>query len=80
MPYRAQTVAYKLLRYYMEYCTGLAKCFSLKCLGAGVEAKEEFEKFLAEFGKHEVEIERYFDQYMMGYIFSLRYFTSPVNS
>ena len=71
MPMRAQTVAYKLLRYYMDYCKGLAKCFAMKCMGAGVEAKEEYEKFLATIGKREVEIETYFDQYMMGYIFSL---------
>jgi hypothetical protein len=78
MPMRAQTVAYKLLRYYMEYCTGLARCVAIKCMGAGVEAKEEFEKFLFEFCKHEVEIETYYDQYMMGYIFSL-YFNKLEN-
>ena len=69
MPKRAQTVAYKLLRYYMEYCVGLAKCFALKCVGAGEEAKAEYEKFLADFGRHECEIQTYFDQYMMGYTF-----------
>jgi len=68
MPKRAQTVAYKLLRYYMEYCVGLARCLSIKCMGAGVQAREEFQKFLLEFGRHEVEIETYFDQYMMGMI------------
>ncbi len=70
MPMRAQTVAYKLLRYHMEYCTGLAECFTLKCLGAGPEAKRAFEAFLAEFGKHEAEIGTYFDQFLMGYGFA----------
>jgi len=37
-------------------------------MGAGVQAREEFQKFLLEFGRHEVEIETYFDQYMMGMI------------
>ncbi len=70
MPMRAQTVSYKLLRFYMDYCVGLARCFAIKCMGAGVEAKEEFQKFLAEIGPREVEFETCFDQYMMGYCFS----------
>ena len=67
MPMRAQTIAYKLMRLYMEYCVGLSKCLILKCHGAGKEAKEMFEKFLADFGRHEAEIETYYDQYMIGY-------------
>ena len=67
MPMRAQTVAYKLMRLYMEYCTGLAKCLTAKCFGAGKEANEMYEAFLADFGRHEVEIETYYDQYMIGY-------------
>ena len=70
MPKRVQTVAYRLLRYYMEYCLGLSKCLTLKCFGAGEQAREEFNKFLSEFGRHEAEIERYYDQYMMGMIFA----------
>lgn len=73
MPMRAQTVAYKLLRYYMEYCEGLAGCFALKCIGAGVEAKAAYERFLADFGKYETEIETYYDQYLMGYTFGLTF-------
>jgi hypothetical protein len=69
MPMRAQTVAYKLLRYYMEYCTGLAHCLVLKSLGANEEAKEEFEKFYTDFGKYEIEIERYFDHFIMALVF-----------
>ena len=58
---------YKLLRLYMEYCTGLAKCLIAKCFGAGAEAREMFMDFLADFGRHEAEIETYYDQYMIGY-------------
>ncbi len=72
MPMRAQTVAYKLLRYYMEYCTKLSKCLVLKALGADEESKEAFEQFLIDFGKHEIEIERYFDQFIMGLIYSVQ--------
>ena len=33
-----------------------------KCLGNDCYADELFEKFVAQFGRHEYEIERYFDQ------------------
>ncbi len=72
MPKRAQTVAYKLLRYYMEYCTRLSECLILKALGADAESKEALEKFLSDFGKYEIEIERYFDQFIMGLIYSVQ--------
>ena len=74
MPMRAQTVAFKLMRYYMEYCTGLAKCLIPKCYGAGKEAKEMYLEFLKSFGRHEVEIETYFDQWMMSYAFDCKLF------
>ena len=71
MPYRPQVLSYKLLRYYMEYCDGIANCFAMKCFGAGEEAKKAFDKFLAEFGKYEKEIETYYDQYMMAMCFNV---------
>lgn len=67
MPKRAQTVAYKLLRYYMEYCVGIAGILLPKCFGAGLEAQQQFEKFLLDFGKNEIEIQTYFDQGNFGY-------------
>ncbi|MBR2353890.1 MAG: DUF4838 domain-containing protein, partial [Clostridia bacterium] len=73
-PKRVQSVSYKLLRYYMEYCEGLAKCFALKCLGADVEALEAYRKFLADTGKYEVEIETYYDHYMANHYFGHRVF------
>ena len=70
MPMRAQTVAYKLLRYYLEYCEKLAPILTLKCFGAGKEAVAAYEKFLDDFGRHEVEIERWYDQHMCGTAFT----------
>ncbi|MBQ8344686.1 MAG: DUF4838 domain-containing protein [Clostridia bacterium] len=66
MEYRAQTVAYKLLRLYMEFCQGLAKCLIPKCQGNGEEAARLFDEFLKDFGRHEAEIETYYDQHMFG--------------
>jgi hypothetical protein len=76
MPMRAQTVMYKLLRYYMEYCCGLAKCLIPKCYGAGKEAAEMWEKFVADFGRHECEIESCYDQWMMYYACEHKVFAS----
>ena len=64
MPKRAQTVAVRLMLKHLEYCRGLADIFILKALGADVEAKRAYDAFLDSFGRYEVEIERYFDQYM----------------
>ena len=73
MPMRPQELSYKLLRYYMEYCKGIANAFAIKCFGAGEEAKKAYYDFLADFGKYEKEIETYYDQYMMGYSFSISF-------
>ena len=63
-PYRAQTVAYRLLILYTQYLKGLGKALQTKATGNGEKAREQFMAFLKEFGKHEVAVERYFDQYM----------------
>ncbi len=65
MPKRAQTVSVRLMIKYAEYCNRLAKCMALKCVGADVEAADAFAELCREFGKYEVEIERYYDQHMM---------------
>jgi hypothetical protein len=62
MPTRPQTVAYRLLMRYLDYCEGLADVMILKCLGADAEAVVRYASFLNEFGKYEIEIERYYDQ------------------
>ncbi|MBQ3554015.1 MAG: DUF4838 domain-containing protein [Clostridia bacterium] len=66
MPMRAQTVAVKILKYYLKHCKGLAKVLILKAVGAGVESQEAYYKHLDDFGKYEIEIEPYYDQFMAG--------------
>ena len=66
MPKRAQTVSVRLMIKYLEYLERLAKCMALKSVGADVEASDAFVELCREFGKYEVEIERYYDQHMMG--------------
>ncbi len=62
MPYRAQTVSMKLLRYHLEYVTGLAELCVLKALGADPEAVAKFPAFEARFGRLEYEIGTCLDQ------------------
>ena len=64
MPYRAQTVAVRLLKKHLEYCNALADIWALKAAGKDQEAVDAFNAFLQSFGRYEVEIERYFDQMM----------------
>ncbi len=66
MPLRSQTVSYRLLNRYLEYVSGLSQVLILKSLGAGKEAKELFTKFLSDFGKYELEMERWYDQFNLG--------------
>ena len=61
MPYRAQTVAFRLLRYFLEYAEGYANFMILKAFGAAKEARALCNQFMDDFGKHELDIERYFD-------------------
>lgn len=64
MPYRAQTVAVRLLQKHLEYCNGLADMWVLKAQGKDQEAVDAYNAFLESFGKYEVEIQTYFDHYM----------------
>ena len=66
MPIRVQTVAYRILRRYLEYACGLADILIVKAFGAGKEAKELYRRFLVDFGKYELEMERYFDICIFG--------------
>ena len=61
MPKRAQTVSVRLLILHCELCRSLANALKLKSVGRDIEAKAEMERFMAEFGKHEQYIERYYD-------------------
>ena len=64
MPKRAQTVAYRILRRYLEYCKGMSEVFALKCVGKDEEANKVFTRFTADFGKYELEMERWYDHYL----------------
>jgi hypothetical protein len=64
MPYRAQTVSYRILARYLEYCKGLAKALALKAEGKEYAARDEWNKFRISFGKYELEMERCYDQQM----------------
>ena len=64
MPYRAQTVSMKLIRYHMEYVSDLAEIWTLKALGADPEVVAKFRPMENKFGRHEHEIGTYFDQRM----------------
>ena len=79
MPYRAQTVAFKLLRYYVEYCERVAKCLVPKCFGAGAEAMALFQDFLADFGRHEHEIATCYDHFLATWALSHRIFNRAEN-
>ena len=61
---RAETVSYKLLRYYLKYLTGLSKVIVLKASGKHNDAKEAWKTFAAECGAWEIDVERWFDQRM----------------
>ena len=79
MPMRAQTVAYRLLMRYTEFCRGIAKALVLKTLGADAEAKEEYKKFSADFGKYEIEMERYYDHMMMDHAYTALFATKSTS-
>ena len=78
MPYRAQTVSYRILRRYLEYCKGLAPALALKAEGKEYQAKAEWDKFRIEFGKYELEMERCYDQQMC--FASLSRIFTPISS
>ena len=64
MPFRAQTVAVRLLMKHLEYCDSLADIWSLKAQGKDLDAVAAYNAFIERFGKYEPEIQTYFDQYM----------------
>lgn len=61
MPTRPQTVSYRLLLRHGEYIEGLAEVMTAMARGEKEEALELAKKFYQSFGRHEFEIERYFD-------------------
>ena len=62
MPTRPQTVSWRLLGYHATYIGLFADLLIAKASGDNFLAKELHDRFREEFGKFEVEIERYYDQ------------------
>ena len=61
MPYRAQTVSYRVLARYLEFLKGIAPAIALKATGKENAALAEFERFADDFGKYEIEMEGNYD-------------------
>ena len=64
MPYRAQTVSYRILAKYLEFCKEIASALILKVTGDEHAAKAKFNEFRIQFGKNELAMERCYDHYM----------------
>ena len=61
MPTRPQTVAWRILLRHTEYCEGLAAVMMEKCQGHDELAQQMLDDFFKDFGRHDFELERYFD-------------------
>ena len=61
MPTRPQTVGWRLLLRHTEFCEGLAEVMMEKCQGHDEVAAEMLETFFKSFGRHDYELERWFD-------------------
>lgn len=62
MPMRVQTVSWRLLQRHAELCTLMAEVMTEKAMGHDERAAGMKEAMFEQFGRHEFEIERYFDQ------------------
>ena len=65
MPYRAQTVAYRMLALYLEFAKRIAPALALKANDKEKEALEEYERITDWFGQYELQLERWYDQNAM---------------
>lgn len=65
MPFRVQTVAMRLLSRHTEYCEGIAAFMIEKAKGDQAKAQDIIVQFRSDFGKYEIELERYYDQFFM---------------
>ena len=61
MPYRPQTVSWRLLLHFSEYCELWCEIMKKKAVGQDFEALDLAREFCHKFGKYEIEIERYYD-------------------
>ena len=67
MPYRSQTVAYRLLAKYLDWLTGISEALALMSEGRVDEAKACYTDFMNYFGQYELEMERCYDHNMCYY-------------
>jgi len=67
--YRVQTLAVRLLEHHIRYCELFADALVEKAQGHEQEAWDKYQFLRLEFGKHELEIERYYDHFMAAHTF-----------
>jgi hypothetical protein len=67
MPYRSQTVAYRLLAKYLDWIMGVSEALAVMSEGKVDEAKTCYTDFMNYFGQYELEMERYYDHNMCYY-------------
>ena len=60
-PVRVQVLAWRLLERHAEFCEGLADVLIYKCRGYDKLALEKMDAFIASFGRHDYELERWCD-------------------
>lgn len=65
MPIRVQTVSMRLLLRHAEYCERIAEIMMVKASGDQEKANQMLSQFSLEFGRYEVEMERYYDHFMV---------------
>ena len=61
MPTRPQTVSYRMLERHAEYIKGVADTMAPMAMGNTEAAIKKAEEHFASFGRHEFELERYYD-------------------
>ena len=64
VPTRCQTISWRLILRHCEYVVGVAETMALLAEGDQAGADTYGRAFCEEFGKHEFEIERYYDHYL----------------
>jgi hypothetical protein len=71
LPVRVQTVSMRLLLRHAEYCEKVAEFMRLKALGEDDAAREAWKAFCDDFGRYDVELDRYYDHSFYIIIFHL---------
>ncbi len=69
LPTRPQVISWRLLELHAEYIEHFCEVMKAKAAGQDYRALELKQKFCDEFGKHEFEIERYYDHFLMSSTF-----------